>query len=112
LLSDPTLSLVIPAYNEETRLPATLVRVSEYLTARGQPYEVLVVVNGSTDRTAEVTKAAAETDPSIRLILTPLRGKGRAVRIGVEEARGEQVVFADADCRAPGRAAPGRHRHP
>lgn len=100
-MTDPTLSLVIPAYNEETRLPATLARVSEFLAARGQPYEVLVVVNGSTDRTADVTKAAAESDPAIRLILTPLRGKGRAVRIGVEAARGEQVVFADADSSTP-----------
>jgi glycosyltransferase involved in cell wall biosynthesis len=92
---------VIPAYNEETRLPATLSRVSEFLASRGQSYEVLVVVNGSTDRTAEVAKAAAEHDPAIRLILTSLRGKGRAVKIGVEAAVGERIVFADADLSTP-----------
>lgn len=97
----PLLSLIVPAYNEESRLPATLTRISDALTARGVPYEVLVVVNGSTDRTEDVVKAAAKLDPNIRLIVTPLGGKGRAVRIGVAEARGERVVFADADLSTP-----------
>jgi dolichyl-phosphate beta-glucosyltransferase len=97
----PLLSLIVPAYNEESRLPATLTRISDALTARGAPYEVLVVVNGSTDRTEDVVKAAAEVDPNIRLIVTPLPGKGRAVRIGVAEARGERIVFADADLSTP-----------
>lgn len=100
-MTDPELSLVIPAYNEETRLPATLSRVSEFLGARGRTYEVLVVVNGSTDQTAEVAKAAAARDPNIRLLITPLPGKGRAIKIGVAEARGSQIVFADADLSTP-----------
>jgi glycosyltransferase involved in cell wall biosynthesis len=95
------LSIVIPAFNEESRLPASLSRISDVLELRGEPYEVLVVVNGSTDRTAEVVKAAAERDGNIRLIVTPLRGKGRAVKIGVSEARGERIVFADADLSTP-----------
>jgi dolichyl-phosphate beta-glucosyltransferase len=95
------LSVVIPAYNEESRLPATLDRVSAYLSSRGGPYEVLVVVNGSTDGTAEVTKAASERDPNLRLILTQLRGKGLAVRIGVSEAQGERILFCDADLSTP-----------
>jgi glycosyltransferase involved in cell wall biosynthesis len=95
------LSIVIPAYNEETRLPATLARTSDALESRGEPYEVLVVVNGSTDRTAEVVKSAAERDGNIRLIVTPLAGKGRAVKIGVSEARGDRIVFADADLSTP-----------
>jgi dolichyl-phosphate beta-glucosyltransferase len=98
---DPLLTLVIPAYNEESRLPATLTRISEVLEIRGEPYEVLVVVNGSTDRTAEVVKAGAERDPNVRLIVTPLRGKGRAVKIGIGEARGDRIVFADADLSTP-----------
>jgi dolichyl-phosphate beta-glucosyltransferase len=100
-VTDPLLSLIIPAYNEETRLPATLSRISDAMEARGEPYEVLVVVNGSTDRTADVVKAASERDGNIRLIVTPLPGKGRAVRIGVTEARGDRIVFADADLSTP-----------
>ena len=100
-MTGPQFSLVIPAYNEESRLPATLARISEALETLGEPYEVLVVVNGSTDRTDEVVKAAAERDSNIRLVVTPLRGKGRAVRIGIAEAKGERIVFADADLSTP-----------
>jgi glycosyltransferase involved in cell wall biosynthesis len=98
---DPLLTIVIPAYNEESRLPATLTRVSEALELRGEPYEVLVVVNGSTDRTADVVKEASARDGNVRLIVTPLRGKGRAVKIGIVEARGDRIVFADADLSTP-----------
>ena len=100
-MTERSLSVVIPAYNEESRLPSTLAHVSEYLASRRDPYEVIVVVNGSTDRTAEVAKAAAERDPNLRLVLTPLRGKGRAVKIGVGEALGERVLFCDADLSTP-----------
>ena len=100
-MTERSLSVVIPAYNEESRLPSTLARVSEYLASRHDPYEVIVVVNGSTDRTADVAKAAAERDPNLRLVLTPLRGKGRAVKIGVGEALGERVLFCDADLSTP-----------
>jgi glycosyltransferase involved in cell wall biosynthesis len=101
LVTELPLSIVIPAYNEETRLPASLARISDVLERRGEPYEVLVVVNGSTDRTDDVVKAAAERDDNIRLIVTPTPGKGRAVRIGMAEARGERIVFADADLSTP-----------
>jgi glycosyltransferase involved in cell wall biosynthesis len=100
-VTDQLLSLVIPAYNEESRLPATLTRISDALDLRGEPYEVLVVVNGSTDRTADVVKAATARDGNIRLIVTPLAGKGRAVKIGISEARGNRIVFADADLSTP-----------
>jgi dolichyl-phosphate beta-glucosyltransferase len=97
----PTLSVVIPAYNEEGRLPATLGAVTAYLTSRGEPYEVVVAVNGSTDRTVDVAKAAAERDPNVRLIVTSLRGKGRAVKGGVVASRGQRVLFCDADLSTP-----------
>jgi dolichyl-phosphate beta-glucosyltransferase len=100
-VTEPLFTLVIPAYNEETRLPATLARISEAFEFRGEPYEVLVVVNGSTDRTAEVVKEGTERDSNVRLVLTPLRGKGRAVKIGITEARGDRIVFADADLSTP-----------
>lgn len=100
-MSRSSLSIVIPAFNEESRLPTTLAQVTNYLRSRGDPYEILVVVNGSTDRTAEVAKAAAERDPNVRLILTSMRGKGRAVKIGVDESRGDRVVFCDADLSTP-----------
>jgi len=100
-VTNPALSLVIPAYNEESRLPATLSRVSAFLTGRGEPYEVLVVVNGSTDRTADVVKAAAILDPCIRLMVTDIAGKGRAVKLGIEAAQGERLVMADADLSTP-----------
>jgi dolichyl-phosphate beta-glucosyltransferase len=98
---DPLLTIVIPAYNEESRLPATLSRVSEALELRGEPYEVLVVVNGSTDRTADVVKEATARNGNVRLIVTQLRGKGLAVKIGIGEARGDRIVFADADLSTP-----------
>ncbi len=100
-MTEPLLSLVIPAYNEEARLPASLARVSDYLSSRGEPYEVLVVVNGSRDRTADVARAAARRDPCITVIETPRRGKGLAVKLGVLRARGERIVFCDADLSTP-----------
>jgi dolichyl-phosphate beta-glucosyltransferase len=104
-LTEPSLSVVIPAYNEEGRLPATLARVSAYLAerqaTRGESYEILVVVNGSTDRTAEVATAAARRDPNLQVILTPLRGKGRAVKIGATASRGARILFCDADLSTP-----------
>ncbi len=104
-MTEPHLSVVIPAYNEEGRLPATLALVSahlsERLAARGDAYEVLVVVNGSTDRTADVARTAAERDPNLRVIVTPLRGKGRAVKIGARASRGARLLFCDADLSTP-----------
>ncbi len=100
-MTEPFLSLVVPAYNEERRLPATLARMSDYLSSRGDPYEVVVVVNGSTDRTADVAKAAARHDPNVRVIQTPQRGKGLAVRLGVLDAQGGRIVFCDADLSTP-----------
>ena len=100
-MTDRLLSLVIPAYNEEMRLPASLARISEAMELRGEPYEVLVVVNGSTDRTEDVVRDAAERDSNVKLLVTKTAGKGGAVKLGISEAKGDRIVFADADLSTP-----------
>lgn len=97
-MTAPSLSIVIPAYNENAAIGETLATVSEYFGGTGLSYEVLVVDDGSTDGTAEVVLAAAAKDPAIRIVRQPQnRGKGAAVRRGVMEATGEVIAFTDAD---------------
>jgi dolichyl-phosphate beta-glucosyltransferase len=93
----PFLSIIIPAFNEETRLPRALGQVFTFL--EGQPFkaEVVVVENGSTDRTLEVARSLTGTYPGLRLLHEDLPGKGRAVRRGMLESTGEYRFFADAD---------------
>jgi dolichyl-phosphate beta-glucosyltransferase len=98
-LSRPRLSVVIPAFNEAERLPATLARVRAYLDARGAPYEVLVVDDGSTDGTTDVARAAS--GPVVLLRHIPNRGKGHAVRAGMLAASGERRLMTDADMSTP-----------
>jgi len=101
------LSLIIPAYNEEGRLPATLERVAEYLQTRDYSYELLVVDDGSRDGTRQVVRDFAATHDWVRLVQydqadRPLnRGKGFAVRQGVFNAVGRDVLFSDADLSTP-----------
>ncbi|GAB1722676.1 MAG: glycosyltransferase [Nitrospira sp. CR1.1] len=98
----PDLSVIIPAYNEARRLPLFLQRVIAHLAQRGQPYEILVVDDGSQDQTAQAVTLAAHTCPSVRLIqLTCNMGKGAAVRRGMQAARGTIQLFADADGATP-----------
>jgi dolichyl-phosphate beta-glucosyltransferase len=97
-------SLVIPAYNEEKRLPETLARVGEYVRARtGEEWEVLVVDDGSTDGTAESGRRAAAGLPARCEVVTlsANRGKGAAIREGVARSRGERVLLSDADLSTP-----------
>ncbi len=97
-----SLSVVIPAYNEENRIGRTLERVLAYLAGRGAPFEVIVVDDGSDDATASVARAAGAGDPRVRVVsLERNRGKGMAVRRGVLEATGEWVLFSDADLSTP-----------
>jgi dolichyl-phosphate beta-glucosyltransferase len=103
-LKDITYSIVIPAYNEGTRLTATLEKVLGYVRAQGwnAEVEVIVVNDGSRDNTAELVRAFAAKDPVLRLVENPgNRGKGYAVRNGMLNARGEIVVFSDADLSSP-----------
>jgi dolichyl-phosphate beta-glucosyltransferase len=99
---DPEISIVIPAYNEEARIENTLQRVVDYFDARGESYEVLVVSDGSTDRTEALVQAFAQKHPQVKLLpYQPNRGKGHAVRYGMLRARGKQVLFSDADLATP-----------
>jgi glycosyltransferase involved in cell wall biosynthesis len=92
------LSIVVPAFNEEHRLPPTLARLFGYLAAQERSWEIVVVDDGSTDATCAVVLAQMATIPHLRLVRqTPNRGKGAAVRRGMLEARGQLRVMSDAD---------------
>jgi len=96
------LSIVIPAFNEEQRLPKTLKSIQAYVNSRGLRAEVLVVDDGSTDSTARAVELARKEFPELRLITNERnRGKGFSVRHGMLEARGEIALFTDADLSAP-----------
>ena len=97
----PFLSLVIPAHNEESRLPATLEQVFAFLTLQNYAAEVIVVENGSTDRTLEIAQSFASRHTQLKVIHTDERGKGLAVKQGMLAARGEFRFFADADFSMP-----------
>jgi len=98
----PELSIIIPSYNEEARLPATLDRIVGYVSKSGRETEVLVVDDGSADRTAAVAETFREKLPSLRVLSNGVnRGKGYSVRHGMREARGRIVLFTDADLSAP-----------
>ncbi len=93
------LSIVMPAYNEERRLAANLERYASYFSEHyGDGAELIVVVNGSTDGTADVARALAGRLPIVRVLVEPRPvGKGGAVMIGFRAARGDMVGFVDAD---------------
>jgi glycosyltransferase involved in cell wall biosynthesis len=93
----PTLSLVVPAYNEQARLPYTLSQIEAYLCRERIECEVIVVDNGSWDATSAVVQQATAAFPGLRLVRTDRRGKGLAVRTGTLAAHGQVVLFADAD---------------
>jgi len=95
------LSIVIPAFNEEHRLPKTLEQVGAFLESQSYPAEVWVVENGSLDRTYEVAQEFAQTHPYLRVLKQSERGKGRAVRQGMLQASGEYRFMCDADLSMP-----------
>ena len=97
--------MVIPAYNEATRLTRTLRATVDYLRARGLAFEVLVVDDGSADATASIAQAWARENGLEDVVrgyrYEPNRGKGHAVRYGVLRAHGARVLFMDADLATP-----------
>ncbi len=95
------LSIIIPAYNEEPRLPKTLDQICAYLAGQDYTYEVIVVENGSQDRTLQIAQEYAERHAFIRAIHEDGRGKGLAVRRGMLEANGQYRFMCDADLSMP-----------
>lgn len=97
----PKLSIIIPAHNEEKRLLPSLYRIDAFLQAQPYTAEVIVVENGSSDRTAEVVAAFAELHPYTRLLQVETRGKGLAVKAGMLAASGDYRFICDADLSMP-----------
>jgi dolichyl-phosphate beta-glucosyltransferase len=101
-LSNIFLSIIIPAYNEEKRLPVYLGRVLEFLERQDISYEVIVVDDGSVDATAEVVASFRGENSRVKLIRLPgNRGKGNAVKTGMLAASGRLRLFTDADGATP-----------
>ncbi len=99
---EPALTIVIPAYNEERRLPPTLEKIRAWIAQKGIAAEVLVVDDGSTDGTARVVEDHKSSFASIRVLSNGRNfGKGYSVRHGMREARGRMGLFTDADLSAP-----------
>ncbi len=94
----PHLSIVIPAYNEEKRLPRTLERMIPHLRQLGFTFEILIVDDGSKDRTVAVVRDLAASNPEIRLISDGInRGRGAAVKKGIFESKGDLILETDSD---------------
>jgi dolichyl-phosphate beta-glucosyltransferase len=98
----PELSIIIPAYNEELRLPATLKQIAAYLRSANREVEVIVIDDGSKDKTIAVGESFRNEISNLRVISNGQnRGKGYSVRHGMQEACGRIVLFTDADLSAP-----------
>ncbi len=100
-MSDVFLSIIIPAHNEEDRLLPSLVKVREYVNQQTFPIEVIVVENGSHDKTLEIAQSFQSEMPCLQVIEEKESGKGLAVRRGMLTATGEYRIFCDADFSMP-----------
>jgi dolichyl-phosphate beta-glucosyltransferase len=102
-LFSPIVSVVIPAFNEEGRLSTTLPAVREHLSNRFSDgrWEIVVCDDGSTDRTLAVAESFSDESGRVRVLPLAHRGKGATVRSGVLDARGELILFSDADLATP-----------
>lgn len=101
MASAPTLSIVVPAYNEETRLDGTLSSLTSFLQTQPWDWEIRVVDDGSADGTCAVVEAWARTAPRVVLQREPHRGKGGAVKAGLLAAAGDYRFICDADLSMP-----------
>lgn len=99
--SSPLLSIIIPAYNEETRLPSSLEQVAAFVQAQDYDAEVIVVDNNSSDATPQIAADFAGEYPYVTVLTEPAQGKGAAVRTGILAGRGEYLFICDADLSMP-----------
>ena len=98
---DHSVSVVIPAYNEEKRIRKTLSEVTTFLDENFSDYELILVDDGSTDSTLEVAKEFATTPNKIKIISNPHSGKGYTVKTGILKANKDYILFSDADLATP-----------
>ena len=99
--SDIDLSIVIPAYNEQARLPRTVLETIHWCTTRKLSFELIIADDGSRDETLALARLFEESDGRVRALSCPHLGKGSAVRMGVLNARGRSILFMDADGATP-----------
>lgn len=95
------LSIVVPAFNEQARLPKTILETIRWCTARELAFEIIISDDGSRDQTLALARLFEESDVRIRALACPHMGKGAAVRLGVLNSRGETILFMDADGATP-----------
>ena len=100
-MNNPFLSIVIPAHNEESRLPRTLGKIFDFLKAQSYSYEVIIVENGSADRTLEFAQEYALKHPNLIVYQEQHPGKGNAVQQGMLKAKGQYRFICDADLSMP-----------
>src|SRR5260370_36950560 len=101
------LSVVIPCFNEEARLPATVDAIKRYLGARGYRYELILADDGSMDGTQKVIAAAMAGASNVRNVhLVQNRGKGRALAKGVAVGKWDRILLTDADMSTPSEELP------
>jgi dolichyl-phosphate beta-glucosyltransferase len=98
--TEPLVSIIVPAYNEEGRLPRSLTRIAEFVAQQPEPMEVLIVENGSRDRTTEVAEGFAAQHAWLR-VLHSEKGKGAAVRAGMLVGQGRFLFICDSDLSMP-----------
>ena len=99
--SETQLSIVIPAYNEQARLPRTVLETIHWCTSRNLNFELIIADDGSRDETLSLARLFEESDVRIRALACPHMGKGAAVRLGMLNAKGRLVLFMDADGATP-----------
>jgi glycosyltransferase involved in cell wall biosynthesis len=99
--TQPLASIIIPAYDEERRMPASLERVTAFVREQPHDIEVVVVDDGSQDATAAIVEEFAQEHPFISLIRNPHGGKGAAIKTGIASGRGQYLVVSDTDLSVP-----------
>lgn len=100
-ISNPTVSIIVPVYNESSRVALSLERVWRYFENAAENAEIIFVDDGSTDNTVAIARSFAAMHPSIHVLAAPHRGKASAVLAGMEAARGDIVGFMDVDLATP-----------